>query len=52
MCMCQSFRLCLTLCDRIDYLACQASLPMGFLRQEYWNGFHSLQVISLIQGSN
>ena len=27
----------LTLCDPMD-LACQASLPMDFSRQEYWNG--------------
>ena len=27
-----------TLCDPMDYTACQAPLSMGFSRQEYWNG--------------
>ena len=31
--------LCLTLCDPMDYIACQATLSMGFPRQEYWSGF-------------
>ena len=48
----QSFQLCLTVCDPMDYIAHQAPLPMGFSRQEYWSGFHSLQIISLTQGSN
>ena len=25
-------------CNRMDYIAYQASLSMGFSRQEYWNG--------------
>ena len=29
----------LTLCDPMDYIAHQASLSMGFSRQEYWSGF-------------
>ena len=29
---------CLTLCDPMDYIACQAPLSMGFSRQEYWSG--------------
>ena len=29
---------CLTLCDPMDYIACQAPLFMEFSRQEYWNG--------------
>ena len=28
---------CLTLCDPTDYIACQASLSMEFLRQECWS---------------
>ena len=27
-----------TLCDPVDYIACQAPLRMGFSRQEYWSG--------------
>ena len=30
--------LCPTLCNPMDYIACQAPLSMGFFRQEYWNG--------------
>ena len=33
----QSLQLCPTLCDPMD-LACQATLSMGFSRQEYWSG--------------
>ena len=29
---------CLTLCDPIDYIACQAPLSMEFSRPEYWSG--------------
>ena len=29
---------CLTLCDPMDYIACQALLSMEFSRQEYWSG--------------
>ena len=29
---------CVTLCDPMDCIACQASLSMGFSRQEYWSG--------------
>ena len=28
---------CLTLCDPMDHIACQAPLSMGFSRQEYWS---------------
>ena len=31
-------KLLLTLCDPMDYKACQAPLSMGFSRQEYWSG--------------
>ena len=31
-------QLCSTLCDHMDYIACQAPLSMGFSRQEYWSG--------------
>ena len=33
----KSLQSCLALCDPIDY-ALQASLSMGFSRQEYWSG--------------
>ena len=33
----QSFQSCLTICDQWT-VACQASLSMGFSRQEYWSG--------------
>ena len=29
---------CPTLCDAMDYIACQTPLCMGFSRQEYWSG--------------
>ena len=28
---------CLTLCDAMDYVACQITLSIGFPRQEYWS---------------
>ena len=28
---------CLTLCNPVDYIACQAPLSMEFSRQEYWS---------------
>ena len=28
---------CMTLCDPMDRVACQAPLSMGFSRQEYWS---------------
>ena len=31
-------QLCLTLCDTMDCVACQAPLCMGFSSQECWNG--------------
>ena len=34
----KSLQLCLTLCDSMDYVACQTPLSMGFSRQEYWSG--------------
>ena len=30
---------CLTLCDPVDYIVCQASMSIEFSRQEYWIGF-------------
>ena len=39
MCMfAKSLQSCLTLCDSMDYIACQAPLSMGFSKQEYWSG--------------
>ena len=29
---------CPTLCNRMDYIACQAPPSMGFSRPEYWSG--------------
>ena len=29
---------CLTLCNPMNYIACQAPLSVEFSRQEYWNG--------------
>ena len=44
---------CLTLCDSIEYIACQTPLSMEFFRQEYWIGSHSLlQGIFPTQGLN
>ena len=40
-CMCIVAQLCLTLCGPIDYIACQAPLPMEIFRQEYWSGLLS-----------
>ena len=34
----KSLQLCLTLYNPMDYIACQASLSMGFSRKEYWSG--------------
>ena len=31
-------QLCLTRCNSMDHIACQAPLSMGFSRQEYWSG--------------
>ena len=31
-------QLCLTLCDPMDFIACQAPLSMEFSRPEYWSG--------------
>ena len=30
-------QLCLTLCNPMHYIACQAPLPMEFSRQKYWS---------------
>ena len=30
-------QLCLTLCDPMDDIACQAPLSLGFSRQRYWS---------------
>ena len=37
LCSAKSLQSCLTLCDPMT-IACQASLSMGFSRQEYWSG--------------
>ena len=49
MCVCvsvcalaKSLQSCLTLCMTIWSIVCQATLSMGFSRQEYWNGFPCL----------
>ena len=34
----KSFQSCLTLCDPMDCVACQAPLSMGVSKQEYWSG--------------
>ena len=34
----KSLQLWPTLCDAMDYIACQSPLSMGFFRQEYWSG--------------
>ena len=39
MCVCAKLlQSCLTLCDPMDYIACQAPLSKGFSKQEYWSG--------------
>ena len=39
LCACMlSHSVTLTLCDPMDYVACQAPLSMGFFRKEYWSG--------------
>ena len=50
---CLASKSCSTLCDPWT-VACQASLPMGFPRQEYWSElpFPSPGGIFLTQGSN
>ena len=37
LCVCSDAQSCLTLCDPM-VCSLQASLPMGFSRQEYWSG--------------
>ena len=37
-CCCLVTKFCATLCDPLDYIVHQASLSMGFPRQEYWSG--------------
>ena len=60
LCVCVCVHVCVlvvhlfsTLCDPIDYIACQAPLSMEFSRQEYWSGlpFPSPGDLST-QGSN
>ena len=34
----KSLQSCLTLCEPMDCVACQAPLSMGFSRQKYWSG--------------
>ena len=38
-CCCLVARLCPTVCDPTDCIACQAPVSMGFSRQECWSGF-------------
>ena len=38
---CLLINLCPTLCEPMDYIACQAPLSMGFFRQEHWSGLPS-----------
>ena len=35
--LCLVAKPCPTLCDPMDYVACQAPLSMGFPRQEHWS---------------
>ena len=35
-CLCLAAQPCLTLCNPMDGVACQAPLSMGFSRPEYW----------------
>ena len=37
-CVCLFAQMGQTLCDPMDYIAYQASLSIGFSRQEYWSG--------------
>ena len=37
-CVCSVTQTCLTLCNAMDCVACQALLSMLFSRQEYWSG--------------
>ena len=50
----RSLQSCLTLCHRMDCVACQAPLSMRFSRQEYWSGLPCSppQGIFLTQGWN
>ena len=41
-CCCLVAKSCLTLCNPVDYMACQVLLSMEFSRQEYWSGSHLL----------
>ena len=42
-CVCaKSLQSCLTLSDPVNCIAHQASLSVGFFRQEYWNGLPCL----------
>ena len=40
--VCSVAQSCLTLCDPMDSIVCQAPLFMGFSRQEYWSGWPCL----------
>ena len=37
-CCCLVAKLCMTLCNSMDCVACHTPLSMGFPRQEYWSG--------------
>ena len=45
-CCCLVTNLCLTLCNPMDYIACQAPLSMGFSRQEYSSGYPRIKSMS------
>ena len=52
-CCTKLFQSCLTLCDPVDYRACQAPLSIGFSGKNTGMGCHALlQGIFLTQGSN
>ena len=36
--LCMRAQSCLTLCDSMEWIACEAPLFKEFFRQEYWNG--------------
>ena len=37
-CVCMHTQPCPTLCDTVDYIACQTPLSVEFSRQEFWSG--------------
>ena len=45
--VCSVAQLCLTLCNSMDYIACQAPLSMEFPRQGYWNDLDMMLILKL-----